>query len=285
MKIIDAHLHFSNREGFKKTAREVAEVPYTANGLKSEFDSVNVVAGIVMTSPGRDPLPSSGESRELTLEDGTLDNLLACVGVNPVDLTKNRKSELYDIEKELNMPWTTGIKLYPGYFPTYVSDPVYKPIYELARKYKVPVAIHCGDTSSTQAQLKYSHPLTVDTVAVRYPDINFVICHMGDPWVMDTAELTVKNNNVYADLSGLIAGNKDYVLKRKDTRLFVEHFQRAFVYADQYDRLLFGTDWPIVPVAPYVEFIKTIVPEEYHEDVFYNNAISVYTKLAEFLSK
>jgi predicted TIM-barrel fold metal-dependent hydrolase len=285
VKIIDAHLHFSNREGFKKTAREVAEVPYTAKGLKEEFDSVDVAAGIVMTSPGRDPLPSSGESREMVLEDGSLDCLLACVGVNPIDLKKDRKSELYAIEKELNMPWATGIKLYPGYFPFYVSDAVYKPVYELAKKYKVPVAIHCGDTSSSQAQLKYSHPLTVDEAAVRYPDINFVICHMGDPWVMDTAELLVKNNNVYTDMSGLIAGNKAHVLRRRDTRLFVEHFQRALVYAEEYGKVLFGTDWPIVPIAPYVEFIKAIVPEEYHSDVFYNNALTVYPKLKALLQQ
>lgn len=283
MKIIDAHLHFSNREGFKKTATEVAEVPYSAKGLRSEFESVNVKAGIVMTTAGRDPHPSSGFSHDLVLEDGSLDCLLSCVGANPVELQKNKKNELFEIEKELNSPWSTGIKLYPGYYPFYVTDPLYNKIYELAKKYNVPVAIHCGDTSSSQGLLKYSHPLTIDELAVRHQDVTFVICHMGDPWVMDTAELITKNNNVYTDMSGLIAGNKAHVERLKGARLFVEHFQRSLVYADRYDKVLFGTDWPIVPVAPYVEFIKTIIPVEYHEDVFYNNALSVYPKLKDIL--
>jgi predicted TIM-barrel fold metal-dependent hydrolase len=44
---------------------------------------------------------------------------------------------------------------------------------------------------------------------------------------------------------------------------------------------LFGTDWPIAPVVPYVEFIKDLVPEEHHQDVFFNNALKVYPKLKD----
>jgi predicted TIM-barrel fold metal-dependent hydrolase len=280
MKIIDAHLHFSDREGFKKTAREIAEVPYTAQGLRNEYKSANVVAGIVMTSPGREgSLTPSGKSRELMLEDGTLDNLFACVGINPVDLSKDPKSELYYIEGKLNLPYVTGIKLYPGYFPTYVTDSLYNPIYKLAQKYEVPVAIHTGDTSSPRGQLKYSHPLTIDELAVKYQKINFIICHFGDPWVLDAAELVSKNLNVYADLSGFIAGNAQFVQERIQTPLYLDHFRQAFIYSYRYDKLMFGTDWPIVPVAPYVEFIKAIIPKEHHQDVFFNNAKRLYPKL------
>ena len=140
--------------------------------------------------------------------------------MNAYNLAKNPEKELYYVEQELNKPYATGIKLYPGYTPFYVTDPMYEPVYDLARKYQVPVAIHCGDTSSPNALLKYAHPLTVDEAAVKHPDIIFVICHMGDPWVMDTAELIGKNHNVYTDLSGLIAGNKEHVQKRRYSGLF-----------------------------------------------------------------
>jgi predicted TIM-barrel fold metal-dependent hydrolase len=281
LKIIDAHLHFSEREHFRRTAETVAEVAFSAKGLRSEYEIAGVTAGIVMTSPGREPLPSSGYSRELELKDGSIENLLACIGVNPVDLSNDPGEELYLIEKELNMPYATGIKLYPGYFPFYVTDPLYKPIYRLAQKYKMPVAIHCGDTSSARAKLKYSHPMTVDEAAVEYPDITFVICHMGDPWVMDTAELISKNPNVYTDVSGMIAGNAAFIQRRRNTALYMDHFRQAMVYAEQYDKILFGTDWPIAPVVPYVEFIKDLVPEEHHQDVFFNNALKVYPKLKD----
>lgn len=283
MKIIDAHIHFSNWERFKLTAKEVSEVNYTAEGLKNEFNSAGIQAAVIMTTASRDIPESYGPVQEMRLDDGTPDNLAACIGVNAYNLAKNPEKELYYVEQELNKPYATGIKLYPGYTPFYVTDPMYEPVYDLARKYQVPVAIHCGDTSSPNALLKYAHPLTVDEAAVKHPDIIFVICHMGDPWVMDTAELIGKNHNVYTDLSGLIAGNKEHVQKRRYSGLFLNHFKQALAYCEEYEKLLFGTDWPLVPIEPYVKFVKALVPEEYHEDVFFKNALKVYPRLKELV--
>ena len=58
----------------------------------------------------------------------------------------------------------------------YVTDEVYEPLYDLAKAYKKPVAIHMGQTAGSRAYLKYSHPLTLDEAAVRHPDVNFVMC-------------------------------------------------------------------------------------------------------------
>jgi hypothetical protein len=54
----------------------------------------------------------------------------------------------------------------------------------------------------------------VDDVAVDYPDVKFVICHLGNPWFQDTAEVLYKNDNVYADISGLTLGDFDYDFER-----------------------------------------------------------------------
>lgn len=282
MKIIDAHFHFSNREGFKETARNIGHLTYSARGLKKEFEEAGVVAGVIMATPGHEDYQTCGYPNEFILEDGTLDCLLSCVGINPEQLKENPR-ELYYIEEELKKSTVTGIKLYAGYFPYYVYDAIYDPIYELARKYKVPVAIHCGDTQWSQGLLKYSHPLTIDELAVKHQDINFIICHMGVPWVMDTAEVIAKNPNVYTDLSGLIAGNKEQVEKVKSTRLYVEHIQRGLVFANRYDKVLYGSDWPLVPIGPYVDFIKHLIPAEHHEAVFYKNSLTVYPKMKELI--
>lgn len=282
MKIIDAHLHFSNTEGLKKTAMDIGQVDYSARGLKEEFEESDVIAGIVMTTAGRDPHQSPVYPIEIALEDGRPDNLLSCLGVNPIQLQEDSR-ELMNIEKELNKSSVTGFKIYAGYFPYYVYDPIYDPIYDLAKKYNVPVAIHCGDTQSSRGLLKYSHPLTIDELAVKHEEITFVICHLGIPWVMDTAELILKNHNVYADVSGLIAGNKDQIEQMKDTRLYIEYIQQGLVYANRYDKILFGSDWPLVPIKPYIEFIKHIIPDKYHEDVFYNNALTVFPKMKKLI--
>ena len=39
---------------------------------------------------------------------------------------------------------------------------------------------------------------------------------------------------------------------------------------------MFGTDWPIVNLGEYIGFIARLVPERYHEAVFFDNANRIY---------
>lgn len=275
MRIIDAHLHFSDRDSLRETAQKIGHVDYSANGLSKEFVNANIVTAIVMNTVGEIT------SQEPLIKGGAK-SLLSCVAINPIKIMDN-SNELVNIEKELNNNKVVGIKIYAGYFPYYVYDPVYYQVYQLARKYSLPVAIHCGGTQSHQGLLKYSHPLTVDELAVKYRDVTFIICHLGIPWVMDTAEIISKNDNVYADVSGLIAGNENQVNKMKNTRLYTEYIQQSLVYANRYDKIIFGSDWPLVPIKPYVDFIKKIIPDKYYEQIFYQNAINVYPRINNYL--
>lgn len=85
----------------------------------------------------------------------------------------------------------------------------------------MPVVIHTGDTYSEHGILKYAHPLNVDELAVANRDVTFVIAHIGDPWVMDCAEVIYKkNSNVYADLSGLIVGDFEQVERMAGKKTF-----------------------------------------------------------------
>ena len=288
MKIIDAHLHFNKIESFKRTAQEISFVDYTAKGLKEQYDKAGVIAGVAMglteEELGGFPDYNSDNPMGIDLEESTPEFILYCLGINPMKLKGTEKNkQLYNIEKELYKSNVAGIKIYAGYYPVHVYDDLYQPIYDLAVKFKLPVTIHCGDTYSERGLLKYSHPLNVDELAVMRRDVNFIVAHVGDPWVMDTAEILRKNYNVFADVSGLIVGDKEQVSKYLNEPLFVDHIKRAFVYADMYDRFLFGTDWPLVQIEPYIEFIKRLIPEKHWEDVFYNNAVQVFGKLKDLV--
>lgn len=313
MKIIDAHIHFSNIESFRETAEKISFVDYTGKGLEKEFGEAGIVAAIGMGLTEQEawgfPDHASPNPMGLDLEEvlsdgkpcntafktgavrnaGTVstapDMVACCVGINPVRLERKEMAdkELENIEMALFRPDVVGIKIYAGYYPYYVYDNIYEPIYLLAEKYNLPVVIHGGVTYSDRALLKYSHPLAVDELAVKYRNINFIIAHLGDPWVMDTAAVVSKNPNVYADLSGLIVADGAKIASLRKERLFMDHIMRAIVYAEKYDKFLFGSDWPLAPVKPYIEFVKDLVPEEYHEDVFWKNAISVFPKLKDFL--
>ncbi len=288
MKIIDAHLHFSNIESFKNTAKNISHLDYSGTGLKREFEASNVVLGIGMglieSEQGGFPDYSSDNPMGLDLEKCIPEPLVYCVGINPEKLKGSIKvNQLYDIENELKKDRVVGVKIYAGYYPYYVYDEIYEPVYDLAKKYNLPVVIHSGDTYSDRGLLKYSHPLAVDELAVRHREINFIIAHFGDPWIMDTAEIIQKNSNAYADLSGLLVGDTSGVNRFKNERLFVDHIKRGLIYADNYFKVIFGTDWPLVQIESYVDFIKYLVPEEFHEYIFYKNALKVFTKIEKFL--
>ena len=283
MKIIDAHIHFSNIRSFHETANQQSHVDYSKSGIVKEFSEAGVVLGIGMglteTKGIGFPDPEAMTPMGLDLETELPNNIVYCAGINPYSL--NDQSLIF-LEKELQKPNVVGLKIYLGYYPFYAYDEVYHPVYELAEKYDVPVVFHTGDTYSERGLLKYSHPLTLDEVAVRYRNIRFIMAHFGDPWVLTGAEVVYKNSNMFADLSGLIVGTEKELKSYSEGR-FLDHLRHALVYCDHYDRLLFGTDWPLAPVKPYIEFVKNLIPERFHEDVFFNNALKVFPRLRNII--
>lgn len=168
-----------------------------------------------------------------------------------------------------------ALKGYLGYLHFEPAHANYRRYYELAAKYKLPVMFHTGDTYSPQAKLKFAHPLGVDEVAVDHPDCTFVMCHLGNPWMTDAAEVIYKNFNVWADLSGLMVGDEGAFASEegRDAIADLAHAAgRAIRYSERPNRFLYGTDWPLAPMTAYREFVKEIVPHEHHEQVFEENA-------------
>lgn len=284
MKIIDAHVHFSNIQSFHKTAKELSFVDYSFNGFVKEYNEANVALSIAMgvteTSGMGFPDYEAATPMGIDLAPAIPEKMVYCPGINPYDLNERTLEKL---ELDIQNPRAVGIKIYLGYYPFYAYDEVYEPVYALAQKYQLPVVFHTGDTYSERGLLKYAHPLTIDEVAVKHRKVNFMMAHFGDPWTLTGAELIYKNSNVYADLSGLIVGTEKELKKHSESR-FLDHLRHALVFSDSYDKLLFGTDWPLAPIGPYIHFIKALIPEQYHEDVFYNTALKVFPKIKPFLS-
>lgn len=283
MKIIDAHIHYSNIDTFKDTAKNLSFVDYSFEGIKKEMNDANIVLAIGM---GVTETPEMGfpdyhakTPMGLDLDADLPENVVYCAGINPYDMDT---SALERLEKEIQKPNVVGMKIYLGYYPFYAYDDVYEAVYQLAEKYHLPVVFHTGDTYSERGLLKYSHPLAIDEVAVKHRKVNFMMAHFGDPWTLTGAEIIYKNSNVFADLSGLIVGTKKE-LEEAQEGIFLNHLRHALVFSHSYDKLLFGTDWPLAPFGPYVEFIKSLIPESHHEDVFYRTALKVFPKIKPFL--
>jgi predicted TIM-barrel fold metal-dependent hydrolase len=166
-----------------------------------------------------------------------------------------------------------GIKIYCGYEYYYPNDERYQPIYDLCTEYDIPIMIHTGDTYSKKGKVKYSHPLNIDDIAVDNPDLNIVICHAGNPWILDCQEVVYKNKNVYADISGLVVGNfNSFTQKYYKIRI-----KEMLGYVGNPHRLLFGSDWPISNVNSYLNFVSNLnLDDETREDLMLKNAQNIF---------
>lgn len=267
MKIIDAHIHFSNIESFHKVSKQ-SHVQYSKKGFEHEFKGVQAI-GMGLTE-GISPFPDADVENPMLLDlDDNPPNLYTSLGINP---NKNISVEKLEAAIKKNV---VGLKIYAGYYHYHVHHEIYKPVLSVARKYNLPITIHSGDTFSEKGLLKYAHPLEIDELAVSNPDVNFIIAHFGDPWIMTAAEVASKNKNVYVDLSGLIVGNSNDV-KRYRVEEFISHIKRGLVYLDNYKKVLYGSDWPLVDTYSYIQFIKDLIPEEHRNDVFHNNAKKLF---------
>ena len=54
-----------------------------------------------------------------------------------------------------------------------------------------------------EAPLRYAHPLLMDEIAIRFPELRVVMAHMGHPWQRETIVTIRKHPHVYADVSAL----------------------------------------------------------------------------------
>lgn len=281
MKIIDAHLHFfPASQQFSERAEHAGHLA-TIENLKQSFDENQIVLGIGMGTVGKEENQEVSHPLLLPFREDTWPAcFMQCLGIDTAAIHGgNQARSLASFEAKLKRKETVGIKVYAGYQHFYVNDPVYHPFYELAEQYGVPVVIHTGDTANSQGLLKYSHPLTVDEVAVNFPRVNFVMAHYGNPWIVDATETAKKNPNVYIDLSGMAEGKFEVDWFFEAYRGYVEHLRTWMAYLSRYDKLLYGSDWPLVHMGTYIALMKRLIPEEYHEAVFFDNAQRVFKRI------
>ncbi|MFL5331402.1 MAG: amidohydrolase family protein [Gemmataceae bacterium] len=174
-----------------------------------------------------------------------------------------------------------ALKAYLGYLHYEPGHANYRRYYDLAERYNLPVIFHAGDTYSAQGKLRYSQPLLIDDVAVDHPNVRFIIAHMGNPWLNDAAAVVYKNVNVWADLSGLVVG--DEWTQPSDEKLAAlddlrADLLKALRYCERPNRILFGSDWPLVPMKEYADLIAGMLPEHMRELIFEENARRLFIK-------
>jgi predicted TIM-barrel fold metal-dependent hydrolase len=242
-----------------------------AAALRQQMNSAGVTQALAMGcwgAPDDDPL---GVAATLALAAAVPG--LHAVGV--ADPTRADAGHLRRVEAALARGRVRALKAYLGYLHFGPEHPDYRPYYELAERFNLPVVFHTGDTYSPRAKLRFARPLLVDEVAVDHPKVHFVLAHLGNPWLTEAAEVVYKNVNVWADLSGLAVGDErafSAEVRRETLHESAAALRAAFRYAERPNRFLYGSDWPLAPMAAYRTFVAGALPEIHHPQVFRDNA-------------
>jgi uncharacterized protein len=263
--LIDCHVHINSYdEHAPKTPQQVA------GELFADMARVGVDHAVVLTSYKVSP--------QRPHVDEVIETFRGDPRVTIVEGLRWRgngeRTDLFRLEERLRDGLVKGIKLYPGYENYAINDASLEAVFHIAAKYDVPVMIHTGDTYAKQAKLRQAHPLLVDDVAVDFPDVKFIMCHLGNPWFQDAAEVLYKNDNVYADISGLTLGDFHYEFER----YMVQRVKDLIMYmGDPGKQLMYGTDWPLAGMGTYLRFFDGLeLPDEAKENIAWRTAARLF---------
>jgi len=167
-----------------------------------------------------------------------------------------------------------GIKIYTSYQHIDLASEKMDLVARLAAKKYLLLMFHVGSpytalrTPEPASIANTVTPRDVQQVAQRHPDVSVIIAHMGMPFLDDLVESVKANDNLYADMSGLIDSKYD----RPEIPGSIEAIKR-FVGECGSKRLLFGSDFPVQTHEDAIAFIEEAgLTAEQKADIYYNNA-------------
>ena len=269
---IDTHLHLTRWWPDLAGTAYRADLEYNSAGLLDEMTAAGIDYGLVIQIHEAPSVEEALEESQ-TLAAASGGRLRPVVTVDP---TRGEGAVAEALALWESDPAIAGVKLFPGYLPFYPHDPRVDPIYEFAGRRRLPVLIHQGDTLDRKGRIKFARPIEVDEVAVRYPDVRFVLCHFGNPWIDEAAELVYKNENVYADTSGLLAHPSSPYFDRmvEECR---SRIGRAILSIGAADRILYGSDWPLEELRLAVDLVARLdLPAEDRAKILGGNAARLF---------
>lgn len=146
-----------------------------------------------------------------------------------------------------------AIKLYPTY-NHYAPDDreLCWPLYETVQELGVPLIVHQSWTTTVHAPMALQRPAQLDAVALDFPDLVIVAAHLGVPWVDECMCLVAKHDNVHVDTS--------FWTVLEPPAEILRQLWRCHRYGCTWDRIMWGTDYPMVGPAEGLALFRDQLP-------------------------
>lgn len=265
--IIDTHVHigkilnFDMPEDAVIASMEQYHIDFSlvSNGEAAEFDHQ------------QNPIPKEFQFSQLGCFIKTLKFARKYpdkIGVMPwVKVASEQPDTAFEQVLKENLDIVFGIKIHPFHSRTPFDSEKVKPYIELAQRYHLPVVTHTGDSNDDS-------PKRVYHMALNYPDVNFVLVHMGLGTNNEEAiQLISQLPNLYGDTTWVPIESTIKLIKLCGS-----------------NKILFGSDNPIDGkdtyycnkagerslYQQYFNELKNLIPEEDYKNLMYKNAIKLF---------
>jgi predicted TIM-barrel fold metal-dependent hydrolase len=271
MSIIDCHVHLNYYDGLNRIQNTSLSLQERLDDLIENMNNNNIFYSVLISSYKVDEnRPSTPQLIDIVKKNDLLNRIGIVAGFS---LDNHNDEDLKNYKQWLKDGIIKGIKLYCGYEHYYPFDERYQVVYDMCIEFDCPVMLHTGDVFSQKAKVKYSHPLNIDDIAVDNPELKIIMCHIGNPWIIDCQEILYKNKNVFADISGLTVGS--FTLNGKIH--YSNKIKEILNYVESPHRLLYGSDWPISNMNSYIDFVQKLeFDEESFDLLMFKNAKSLF---------
>ena len=174
---------------------------------------------------------------------------------------------LRDLEHAVKEYGFVGAHLYPHWCELAPDAALYYPYYAKCCELDVPIMMQVGHNlvySRERRLPSVGRPITLDQVAIDFPELKLIGIHIGIPWTQEMISMCWKHENVYT------AGDA-YAPK---------HWPAEFVhYANTYGKhkVLFGTDWPVIsPERAVVEIDELGFRDDAKQLLMRDNALRIF---------
>lgn len=158
------------------------------------------------------------------------------------------------------------------------DDPGLEPLWALAEKLQVPIAVHSGAgpagviyRGSPLHRERIGNPAFLEEVLVRHPRLKLIVLHAGFPFFDDMVALMQAYPQVYVDIGAI-----DWADPAPG---FHDYLKRLIVYGNG-KRILFGSDQMVWPEGTALA-IARIREAKYlsaaeRRDILFNNAVRLF---------
>ena len=155
---------------------------------------------------------------------------------------------LKELDKAVKDYGFVGAHLYPHWFGAAPDAAIYYPYYARCAELGIPIMMqvgHCLVYQEDRRLPSVGRPITLDRVAIDFPELTLIGIHLGYPWTEEMISVCTKHPNVY------MAGDAN---APKHWGASAVHFANTFGQ----DKFMFGTDWWVIDPERAVEEVHDL---------------------------